>query len=231
MGGIRYGAGDSQSFPAAFQLRHRQKGGVGKVVRKTTCSIMAIEVASESTTRRTGLLGGYEGALRLSGKPKILFVCDSREKLDDLFGAAADDYEWVVVRNPMRALAYLTREQFDGVYVSTDYLQQAFEIGKLLQNEQILEGMPDGVVLLDSDNTIIWEQRPAARVERPRAVVGREFLHGAWAARRFSAPTSAPSTRPWPPGRRPVRRCAAATTATSTSTPPRSARSAARRAT
>ena len=26
----------------------------------------------------------------------------------------------------------------------------------LLQNEQILEGMPDGVVLLDSDNTILW---------------------------------------------------------------------------
>ena len=63
----------------------------------------------------------------------------------------------------MRALAYLTRENFDGVYVASEYLQQALEIGKLLQNEQILEGMPDGVVLLDSDNTIIWSN---GRLER-----------------------------------------------------------------
>jgi two-component system, sensor histidine kinase SagS len=109
----------------------------------------------------------------LSGKPKILFVCDSREKLDELFGAAADDYEWVVVRNPMRALAYLTREQFEGVFVSKDYLRQAFEVGKLLQNEQILEGMPDGVVLLDSENTVLWAN------DQVRRWSGQERLDGA----------------------------------------------------
>ena len=112
----------------------------------------------------------------MSGKPKILFVCDSREKLDELFGAAADDYEWVVVRNPMRALAYLTREQFEGVFVSKDYLRQAFEVGKLLQNEQILEGMPDGVVLLDSENTILWANDQVRRWSGQERLDGVEFL-------------------------------------------------------
>ena len=48
----------------------------------------------------------------------------------------------------MRAMALLTRDKFAGVYVTANYFREAFEIGKLLQNEQILEGMPDGVALL-----------------------------------------------------------------------------------
>jgi CheY-like chemotaxis protein len=62
----------------------------------------------------------------------------------------------VVAANPLRALAHLGRERFAGVYVSSEYLQGALDLGRLLQNKQILEGMPDGVVLLDSDNSVIW---------------------------------------------------------------------------
>jgi two-component system, sensor histidine kinase SagS len=111
----------------------------------------------------------------LSGKPKILFVCDSPEKVGELFGPAADAYELVVVKNPMRGLAHLTREQFEGVYVSKDYLRQAFEIGKLLQNEQILDGMPDGVVLLDSENTILWANDQVRKWSGQERVDGLSF--------------------------------------------------------
>jgi two-component system, sensor histidine kinase SagS len=79
----------------------------------------------------------------------------------------------VVAGNPLRALGQLTREHFAGVYVSSEYLQEALALGKLLQNEQILEGMPDGVVLLDSDNSIIWSNR------RLREWSGRDSLVGA----------------------------------------------------
>ena len=82
----------------------------------------------------------------MSEKPKILFVCDSHDSAQRILGPAADDFEVVFVTNPMRGLALLTRQQFEGVYVAKDYLKQAFEIGKFLQNEQILDGMPDGVV-------------------------------------------------------------------------------------
>ena len=89
-------------------------------------------------------------------KPKILFVCDSRETVDRVLGSSADNYDVVLASNPMRGLAHLSREDFDGVYVSKDYLKQAFDVGRFLQNEQILDGMPDGVVLLDSENSILW---------------------------------------------------------------------------
>ena len=61
-----------------------------------------------------------------------------------------------MVSDPLRALASLSREPFDGVYVARDRLEEAFELNEFLQNEQILAGMPDGVALLDGDNRIVW---------------------------------------------------------------------------
>jgi len=92
----------------------------------------------------------------LSGKPRILLVGDSHSFVEEVLGRGTDSYDVVVVQHPMRALAHLNRGQFAGVYVAAEYFREAFEIGKLLQNEQILEGMPDGVVLLDGENTVLW---------------------------------------------------------------------------
>jgi CheY-like chemotaxis protein len=92
----------------------------------------------------------------LPDKPKLLLVCHSPRDAERLLGDRADQFELVVVQSPVRALAALARDQFSGAYIAAEYLQQAFDIGTLLQNEQILEGMPDGVVLLDGDNTILW---------------------------------------------------------------------------
>jgi len=111
----------------------------------------------------------------LSDKPKILFVCDSHETAQHVLGPAADDFEVVFASNPMRGLAYLTRDQFEGVYVSKDYLKQAFEIGKFLQNEQILDGMPDGVVLLDSENGILWANAQVRRWSGQEELLGTNF--------------------------------------------------------
>lgn len=111
----------------------------------------------------------------MPGKPKILFICQSREVVDRLLGPSAEQYEINVVENPLRALASLTREPFDGVYVDADFLQQAFELGKLLQNEQILEGMPDGVVLLDGDNTVLWCNSRLLEWSQREAVLGANF--------------------------------------------------------
>jgi two-component system, sensor histidine kinase SagS len=77
--------------------------------------------------------------------------------------------------NPLRALAHLSRERFAGVYVSSEYLQEALELGRLLQNEHILEGMPDGVVLLDSDNLIVWCNGRLAEWSVCESVIGKNF--------------------------------------------------------
>ena len=111
----------------------------------------------------------------MSAKPKILLVCDSREDAEQLLARATESHEVVVAQNPMRALAHLTRERFAGVYVSSEYLREAFDIGRLLQNEQILEKMPDGVVLLDTDNTIIWSNTRLCEWCDCETVVGANF--------------------------------------------------------
>jgi CheY-like chemotaxis protein len=73
-----------------------------------------------------------------------------------MLAQVANSDDVVVVQSPMRALALLTRGEFAGVFVTSEHLREALQIGKLLQNEEILEGMADGVVLLDSENTILW---------------------------------------------------------------------------
>ena len=108
----------------------------------------------------------------MSQKQRILLVCDAREDVQRTLAGAVESREVVVVQNPLRALAMLSREKFSGVYVTSEHLNEAIQIGKLLQNEQILEGMPDGVVLLDSDNTILWGNG------RVREWSGRETVLG-----------------------------------------------------
>jgi CheY-like chemotaxis protein len=92
-----------------------------------------------------------------------------------MLAEAAGSHEVVVAADALPALAQLTQEAFSGVYISSEYLQQALEIGRLLQNEQVLEGMPDGAVLLDSDNSIIWSNgRLGEWFDRDR-IVGANF--------------------------------------------------------
>jgi CheY-like chemotaxis protein/PAS domain-containing protein len=113
----------------------------------------------------------------LPDKAKLLLVCDSSQDVDGLLGTAAENFELVVVNSPARALAMLVRDQFAGAYIAAAYLEQAFDIGTLLQNEQILEGMPDGVVLLDSDNTILWANGRLRQWCGQEGVVGCNFYN------------------------------------------------------
>jgi CheY-like chemotaxis protein len=111
----------------------------------------------------------------LTAKPKILVVCDSRERDDQILAQLGQACDVVIAESMLRALARLKRDDFSGVFVSAANLQEAFQVGKLLQNERILEGMPDGVVLLDSDNTIIWGNGRLREWSGRESVVGQNF--------------------------------------------------------
>ncbi|MBL9125318.1 MAG: response regulator [Planctomycetaceae bacterium] len=111
----------------------------------------------------------------MTTKPKILAVSDSRERGEQLRAQFDGVADIVIAEGMLRALARLKREEFDGVYVGAAHFQDAFQIGKLLQNERILEGMPDGVVLLDSDNTIIWGNGRLREWSGRESVIGANF--------------------------------------------------------
>lgn len=112
----------------------------------------------------------------LSEKPKLLLVCDSPEDADHLLAEAGRSRENVVVQSPLRALALLGREAFSGVFASAKYLEEVIQVGRLIQNEQILEGMPDGVAVLDADNTILWSNSRMAQWCGREAISGENFF-------------------------------------------------------
>lgn len=108
-------------------------------------------------------------------KTRILCIVDSPRAVERFLGPSGDAFDAVVVDSPLRALVCLTREPFDAVYVTDNFFQQAFELGSLLQNQQILEGMPDAVALLDSENTVIWANGRLREWSAHDPVVGTNF--------------------------------------------------------
>ena len=111
----------------------------------------------------------------MTAKPKILLVCDSREDAEQLLAQATESHEVVVAEDPLHALTHLTQQRFAACTSSSEYLQEALGIAKLLQNQQVLEGMPDGVALLDSDNSIAWANGRLCEWSRRESVVGANF--------------------------------------------------------
>ncbi len=111
----------------------------------------------------------------MSAKPKLLFVDDSQSQQPELLSKLGDSFEIVHVTSPLRALGRLARESYAGLYVGSDHLGNAFQIGKLLQNERILEGMPDGIVVLDAENTIVWGNGRLREWSKRDTVIGANF--------------------------------------------------------
>ena len=85
----------------------------------------------------------------MADRMRILFVCNPNDSVESLPESLRASAAVQTVHNPLRALAKIAREKYDGVYVAADHLQSVVRLGRLLENDRILEGMPDAVALLD----------------------------------------------------------------------------------
>ncbi len=108
----------------------------------------------------------------MTAKPKLLLVAESEDAGGADIERLAEVYDIVRVSNAMSALSRLGREEFAGVHIAGGQHKEALAVGGLMQNDRILQGMPDGVVLLDAENTILWGNG------RLREWCGRESLIG-----------------------------------------------------
>jgi CheY-like chemotaxis protein len=111
----------------------------------------------------------------LSGKPKILLVGEADTPASPWIGQLRDQFDVVSVRSSLRALAHLAREPFAAVYVASPHVKDVSRLGKLLENERLLESLPDGVVLLDTENSIVWANEQFRRWCRSGEVTGQNF--------------------------------------------------------
>ncbi len=92
----------------------------------------------------------------MSNKPKVLLVGDLNSPATPFAGELSEQCDLVEVDSPQQALASLSREDYAGVFVASNQLCDASRIGRMLQNERMLEQIPDGVALLDRDNNVVW---------------------------------------------------------------------------
>ena len=64
--------------------------------------------------------------------------------------------ERVTVRTISKALALLRDQKFDAVYVDASQLSAVRWVGMMIQAEEILDAISDGVAVVDPDLRIIW---------------------------------------------------------------------------
>ncbi len=106
--------------------------------------------------------------------PKILCLGgthDAQVGLQERFG---QDVQIVEV-SPKRALSQLATGEYIGIYADADHFSEVVDVARLMQNERILQGMPDGVVLLDSNNTILWANGRLREWTGRSDIVGSNF--------------------------------------------------------
>jgi CheY-like chemotaxis protein len=96
------------------------------------------------------------GGTGVAAKPRLLVI--DRDTLPELetWRRLGDAFEVVHVRTMARALATLRQEHFAGVYVDSAQLSAVRWAGVLIQADEILEAIADGVVVVDPEIRIIW---------------------------------------------------------------------------
>lgn len=104
--------------------------------------------------------------------PKVLCLGGTHNAQVALRKRFGEDIE-VVDTSPIRALSQLGSGDYIGIYADADHFAEVINAARLVQNERVLQGMPDGVVLLDSDKKILWGNG------RLREWTGREDIVGA----------------------------------------------------
>jgi len=107
--------------------------------------------------------------------PKVLYLGGIHGSLADIRARLGDEVEVVEVSSPVRALSQLAGGEYSAVYCDAEHFAQATDVGSLLRNDRILRGIPDGVVLLDGENTILWGNGRLSEWCGKKDVVGENF--------------------------------------------------------
>ena len=92
----------------------------------------------------------------MADKPKILFIGDQNDTDRALIDRLRETHDVAELESPASALNNVDLNGYDGLFLASSRCEEALKLEHLSQSERILKGMPDGVVLLNSDNTISW---------------------------------------------------------------------------
>ena len=109
-------------------------------------------------------------------KPRVLVIEREGSHGEAVLGGLKDSVDVVSVRSISRALSLLRDGRFEGVYVDASQLAAARWVGMIIQAEEILDAIADGVAVVDPDLRIIWANPEfLSFAEAPAHAVGERF--------------------------------------------------------
>lgn len=106
---------------------------------------------------------------------KVLCLCGERQAASHLAERLGEGVEVTPVRSLTKAANQLATGEFQGVYAEADLFGPGSAAAQLIHNVQILRGMPDGVVMLDRDNRIVWSNGRLKEWTGQEKIVGEAF--------------------------------------------------------
>jgi two-component system, sensor histidine kinase SagS len=89
-------------------------------------------------------------------KPRLLIIERDRKGEPSVRQRLGESYDVVVARSLARALSLLREGSFSGVYVDASQLSAVRWAGMLLQADEILDAIADGVAVVDPDLAVLW---------------------------------------------------------------------------
>ena len=96
------------------------------------------------------------GAAGVAVKPRLLVIDRDSTPGKSILDGLSEAHERVTVRTISKALALLRDQKFDAVYVDASQLSAVRWVGMMIQAEEILDAISDGVAVVDPDLRIIW---------------------------------------------------------------------------
>ncbi len=89
-------------------------------------------------------------------KPRLLVIDREASPGKATLGKLGETFDIVTVHSISKALSLLRDSQFGGVYVDAAQLSAVRWVGMIIQAEEILDAIADGVAVVDPDLRIIW---------------------------------------------------------------------------
>src|SRR5947209_14139222 len=106
--------------------------------------------------RGTGEGLPHQRVTGVAGKPRLLVIDRENTQGKTPIDRLADSFELVVVRTISKALSLLRDQKFAAVYVDASQLSAVRWVGMMIQAEEILDAISDGVAVVDRGLRIIW---------------------------------------------------------------------------
>ena len=112
----------------------------------------------------------------LAEKPRLLVIERDSPEAASARALLSEGFEVVCARTMARALVLLREGEFAGVYVDSSQLAAVRWAGVLIQADEILDAIADGVAVVDPDLRVIWTNPEFALLADPSVeTIGTPF--------------------------------------------------------